>query len=376
MNMDKKNMAKDKRFGYFSFCPALVFSVAVLLGLSFSIGSSVAQAYPFIASTRGSFDLASGTAIKNVDLPQALSVLKGASCPGELAVYVHGVWASKEKAEEQTERVYLSLRNSGYVIPVIGFSWDSNTALSKQGWTAAKKIANENGPLLGKFVEDFKTKCPNDKLRIIAHSLGARVVLSALQWVHDNDNTLGNSISKKISSVHLLGAAVNGEQISKNPEDCIRFINPPLKCSGVAIESEVGHFYNLYDPEDNMLASERLPNLMCWICDPVRFPSPYQNSEGHDALGANGKGHLLNTPANYQEFNVLSKIVNDDDADEDNQCDIMGNWYFGYPSASYCTIDKQGDNHMGYMGFRSSANPHAVSNGGAIGLVASEWRNG
>jgi hypothetical protein len=54
----------------------------------------------------------------------------------------------------------------------------------------------------------------------------------------------------------------------------------------------------------------------------------------------------------------------------------MGNWYFGYPSASYCTIDKQGDNHMGYMGFRSSANPHAVSNGGAIGLVASEWRNG
>jgi hypothetical protein len=161
MNMGKKNMAKDKRFGYFSFCPALVFSVAVLLGLSFSIGSSVAQAYPFIASTRGSFDLASGTAIKNVDLPQALSVLKGASCPGELAVYVHGVWASKEKAEEQTERVYLSLplRNSGYVIPVVGFSWDSNTALSKQGWTAAKKIANENGPLLGKFVEDFKTKC-------------------------------------------------------------------------------------------------------------------------------------------------------------------------------------------------------------------------
>src|SRR5215216_168915 len=163
MNMDKENMAKDKRFGYLSFCPALVVSLAVLLGLGFSIGISFAQAYPFIATARGSFDLASGNAIKNVDLPTALSVLKGANCPGELAIYVHGVWASKEKAEEQTERVSLSLQNSGYAIPVIGFSWDSDTALSKQGWTVAKQIANENGPLLAKFVEDFKTKCPNDK---------------------------------------------------------------------------------------------------------------------------------------------------------------------------------------------------------------------
>jgi hypothetical protein len=269
--------------------------------------------------------------------------------------------------------VSLSLHNSDYVIPLIGFSWDSNTALSKQGWTVAKRIANENGPLLGKFVEDFKTKCPNDKLRVVAHSLGAKVALSAVQWVHDNDNALGNSISKKIASVHLLGAAVNNEQISKNPNDCIRFNNPPLKCSGVAIESEVGHFYNLYDPEDNMLASERLPNLMCWICDPINLPSPYQNSEGHDALGASGKGHLVNIPANYQEHDVSSKIMNDKDADKDNKCDVMGNWFFGYPYSSYCTIGNLGDNHMGYMGFRSSADPHAVSNSGAMGLVALEW---
>ena len=43
---------------------------------------------------------------------------------------------------------HLSLEKAGYDIPVIGFSWDSNTAfslddlsLSKHGWNIAKIIA-------------------------------------------------------------------------------------------------------------------------------------------------------------------------------------------------------------------------------------------
>jgi esterase/lipase superfamily enzyme len=83
--------------------------------------------------------------------------------------------------------VFLSLQKEGYNIPVIGFSWDSDTAfsltnvaISQRGWDIAKLIANENGPILAKFIDSFKDECQESKLRIIAHSLGSRVTLSAI----------------------------------------------------------------------------------------------------------------------------------------------------------------------------------------------------
>ena len=171
----------------------------------------------------------SGNIIRQPTIHSALSILN-TDCPGELAIYIHGVWATNGTAEEQTQRTYLSLKKEGYQIPLIGFSWDSNTAfslddinLSKHGWDIAKKIANKNGPLLAKFILDYKKECPNDKLRIIAHSLGSRVILSAMQSLHDNEiinNNHSAAWSKKIKSVHLLGAAVNAEQISLNQSDC------------------------------------------------------------------------------------------------------------------------------------------------------------
>ena len=78
------------------------------------------------------------------------------------------------------------IEKSGSNIPVIGFSWDSNTAIDELGWNIAKSIANQNGPNLAKFIVDFKDKCPNDELRIIAHSMGSRVTLSAIQSLYDS----------------------------------------------------------------------------------------------------------------------------------------------------------------------------------------------
>jgi hypothetical protein len=216
-------------------------------------------------------------------------------------------------------------------------------------------IANKNGPLLGKFISDFKDKCPNDKVRIIAHSLGSRVTLSAIQWLYDNDPTQNNnntnpSGNKKIASVHLLGAAVNNEQISENQGYCTYNL-PPLKCSGKAIKSEVGHFYNLYDSEDNMLASEEVSTCIGFYCTSYTIASPYQSTENHDPLGAYGNEFTSNIPSNYREYSVLSKIINDNDADKDDGCDLQVSLKnFGYPyDEYYCTITKQGDNHFGYM---------------------------
>ena len=98
--------------------------------------------------------------------------------------------------------------------------------------------------MLAKFILDYKKECPNDNLRIIAHSLGSRVILSAMQSLHDNQIMNDNHSdvwNKKIKSVHILGAAVDAEQISMNQTDCIHNV-PASKCSGVAIESESEQF--------------------------------------------------------------------------------------------------------------------------------------
>jgi hypothetical protein len=40
-----------------------------------------------------------------------------------------------------------------------------------------------------------------------------------------------------------------------------------------------------------------------------------------------------------------------------------------------CTITKRGDNHFGYMGYRSDIDPQDVSDSGAIALVVQDWQN-
>ena len=98
----------------------------------------------------------------------------------ELVVYIHGVWTRQIAAKEKIDRTALSLNTNGYNIPVVGFSWDSNTTINPSGWNIAKFIAKQTRPKLAKFISDFKTKYPNNNIRIIAHSLGAKVVESAL----------------------------------------------------------------------------------------------------------------------------------------------------------------------------------------------------
>ena len=145
-----------------------------------------------ILSTRNQFNLETGqlTLSHNIDGYESYDVpgLNGNPCSNnnELSVYIHGVWTGQIAAKEQIDRTKLSLNANGYDIPVIGFSWDSNTTINPSGWNIAKSIAKQNGPKLAKFLLDFKTKCPNCKIRIIAHSLGAKIVESALISLNNN----------------------------------------------------------------------------------------------------------------------------------------------------------------------------------------------
>ncbi len=45
------------------------------------------------------------------------------------------------------------------------------------------------------------------------------------------------------------------------------------------------------------------------------------------------------------------------------------------PDSQICSIALIGDNHFGYMGYRSSVSPQVVYNKGTIGFVVNDWRN-
>lgn len=318
----------------------------------------------------------SNTTINNLTSPNDMMV-NTHQCLGEWAIYIHGVWTDRNAAIEQAERIDLALP-SDKKIPLFVFLWEGNTSLSPFGWDRAKSNADEAGHELADVIAESKSACPSDKVRLIAWSLGSRVVLSALDSL-ENNNSRWKQERFNITSVHLMGAAVDDEKISKNPFDIDHGLFDDGKVYGTAIERNVVKFYNLYNPEDDLL--ERVDQIEEQTDDQPGF---YPRFEIDDALGGLGIQQASiderDIPSNYEELNVQNEIlaVNDADADAINErpgfeCDVIS-----YIFPFNCTISASilGDNHLGYMGFRDpNDNSTLLSNGGdgAIDIVVRGW---
>lgn len=325
-------------------------------------------------STRDHFDNITGDIISNESLYVFLNTNDEImNCPPELVVYVHGVWVGKNSLETPNEifdRLKLSLQENGYQFPLIGYSWDSDSDISPQGWNTAKHIASQNGESLGIFLIDYKQQCPQTDMRVIAHSLGARVVLEALNFI--DNNSIWNNKGFVIPSVHLLGAAVDNEEVSIDLSDgdddnLFSFTtdyDPSVKSIyGHVIENQVSNFYNLYNENDNALE--------------VRTTNAYYPFFEKDfALGNNGIDGFSDPPHNYTEYSVKDEINNISDADADGNCDLQAQeWVpnlFGFGSwENVCTIREVGDNHFGYIGFREDESH--VFDDGAIDRIVNDW---
>jgi hypothetical protein len=320
----------------------LVFASILLLLSSVLFIKSIeaTHATTSIVSTRDDFDLFTGTMFfgqrsSHYEPPQDIPAC---SSDREIVVYVHGWNADKESAISQFNIVKKSLESPeiDYRHPVIGFSWDSDTlGFPPWNWVIGKSIAEKNGLKLGKFILDFKEYCEQAKIRLVSHSLGAKVILNALERLHnDPELSLWNAPDKnyKVESVHFLGAAVNPEDISSG------------NGFGLYIRNEVNQnqFHNKFSPQDDTLETA------------------YRDTEGHIALGENGAENLLTELSNYyQEENVSTEISRD----------VNGNGILD-------RNDKPnlGDDHMGYAGVVNRNNGELTSNG-AIDLVVEDWKN-
>ncbi len=278
-------------------------------------------------------------------------------CPNETAIIVHG-WALNEtQAKERFDRAKMSLEHNHYSIPIVGFSWESNVT-----WTDAKTIADENGPKLAHFIFDYMDTCKHQhnkdvNVRLVAHSLGARVILSSLRSL--DDITAWNTNHFNITSVHLMGAAVDDEEVSRDPSDTGDSFLDDSIVYGEFIQKEVIHFFNLYNREDNMLKPSLIP--------PVYYPF----FEGDLPLGYHGEQAGIDSPPQsiYGDINVENEIPNIDDSDGDGKCDLPNPFL-----PDTCTINAVGENHLGYFGFRSAINGTLIDDG-AMNAVVANWRN-
>ena len=300
------------------------------------------------------------------------------SCPEEVAIFIHGWGQNETEAKERLDRVKMSLEKNNYTHPLVGFSWDSDTE-----WNAAQFLAKWNGPKLADYTVGLMDNCKQHhgkdiKIRLIGHSLGARVILSSLDSLHKN--ATWNNSNFKVASVDLLGATVDDEEVTLNPGDILvdrTNWGSPKSDYGGAIQDEVVRFYNLYNPKDNV------------------FESIYPLFEGDFALGQSGHQILPYTitfPTNYEDISVTDQIKAIHDADgieadvfglchnNNEYCKIKSEgWDFGFCNLlifpPICQPPDIGDNHAGYIGFRNLTNLDLLADDGVMDVVVSKWRN-
>ncbi|HEY5735956.1 MAG TPA: DUF726 domain-containing protein [Nitrosopumilus sp.] len=195
-------------------------------------------------STRGYYDLSNGNTLKNNSYyAYPKNDFKKLIDSKEITIMIHGLRNDNAGAIAKVVLAKKQLQKLGYVHPVVGFSYDSNTTgahlikHAKHALAVGQKIAKKNGKNLGKFIEDFKKNSPKTKIRLMGHSLGSQVILSTLEYLAKKKQNVGI-----IEGVYFFGASIT--------EDV-----PSSKKYGKILQSVVNSkIVNHYAPTDEVLS--------------------------------------------------------------------------------------------------------------------------
>ena len=217
----------------------------------------IGKIFPKI-STRGFYDLKTGKTLKNIsyDIYPKTSFEK-ISQKSEIVIMIHGLRNNKSGALAKYVIAEKRLKTLNYKYDVVGYSYDSNTAGVQYKSTALSAlkvgviIAKKNGKNLSKFIKDLKSKNPSIKIRLMGHSLGAQVILSAVESLAKNSENNGI-----IESVHLFGASIPANSLSP-------------KIHGNKFQKIVNKkIMNYYSPYDDVLKAAHDEK---WVDSPIGY---------------------------------------------------------------------------------------------------------
>ena len=189
-------------------------------------------------STRGFYDLGTGKTkkTKSYELYPKKFFSDLGKIP-EITIMIHGLRNNKSGALAKFHIAKQRLAQLGYLHSIVGFSYDSNTkgvqykSQEQKATNVGVIIAKKNGQNLAEFLINTKKKFPELKIRLIGHSLGSQVIISALEKLKNK---------KLIESVHIFGASIPADLLNQqNYNDLLyktinqKFINYYSKYDGV-----------------------------------------------------------------------------------------------------------------------------------------------
>lgn len=201
-------------------------------------------------TTRGRYDLTDGKTLKSGYSLYPKRSFESLYGQKEISIMIHGLRNNTAGAVNKFEIAKARLKKLGYMHPVIGFSYDSNTRgahlkkTESRALLVGQKIAQKNGKNLAKFILDFAEKSPETKFRLLGHSLGSQVILSAVMYL------AGRKTRSIIESIHFFGASI--------PADvpCSNTYGPHLQR---IVDKKI---INYYAPTDEVLSSSRGSKLL------------------------------------------------------------------------------------------------------------------
>ena len=222
--------------------------------------SKLKKIFPRI-STRGFYSLDSGVTMTNQAYrlypKRIFDTLVGTK---EITIMIHGLRNNTSGALTKFVIAKRKLIQLGYKNPVIGYSYDSNTAGAQYILHALHAlhvgviIANKNGRNLAKFVTDFKQKSPETKIRLMGHSLGAHVILSMIKNLAKNTRNKGI-----IEAVYLFGGSIPSDALSVKNASYVQ----KIVCAKIR---------NYYSPYDEVL---RTVDDWNWADTPIGYKGAY-----------------------------------------------------------------------------------------------------
>jgi esterase/lipase superfamily enzyme len=232
--------------------------------------------YPRV-STRDHYEITWWGSVERADDESATSYdvrgdWSGLGSAGELLVFVHG-WRSDDGSDDAIDRAYTAgkaLEEVGYDEFDVAFSWDSDKGGGlDQGWYEGQEIANRNGSKLANFVTDWND-ADGRPVRLVCHSLGAQVTLSALSVL----DSWGRA--NAVRDVVMLGGAADNEACSVGGE------------YGDGIATAAEEVVNCHKTDDDVLQ---------WA---------YSIGEFNSAVGETGVEGT--PPGNYRDVNVTDAV--------------------------------------------------------------------
>jgi hypothetical protein len=209
--------------------------------------------------------------------------------PDELQVYVHGFVSESPRlwARYLAQQAAVGLADANYTDAFsVAVSWDSNVE-----WADATEIAERNALKLGQWLRHLRAT-DDRPIRLLCHSLGARVTCSLLEELRVDASRFYSSQTPYVTleegtvdSVALLGAAIDND----TPEVDERW--------GAAIEHAAGELHNYYSRRDDVLGES------------------YYGIDQTEALGHTGIAHPSDAPSNYADHDVTETVDDHDDYD-------------------------------------------------------------